>query len=173
MAAAAAMVLAPIVMVHFVVLMLPLRIAHAATVDDNNLDSDRDCRASVTASSQPGSSRPSHVGVSDRAGGPPKEAGALTDAVAVVADRPQPKGEEEEEEEKSKPSTVPFPAPDCDRPKGNAKISSPVPGDVVRGNPDDCNGAAGGSSEVLEGGADGLPAAIRWDLARPELGIRR
>lgn len=147
--AATAALLAPLVMVHFIVIILPLRIAHAATVDN---------------------SHPNHVELADRAGGPPQEVGAMPDLVSGVTGRPG-RGDEEEEH-KSKSNSDPAPARGYNPPEGHAHISSIVPpGDVTPGNSD--FGTVVETSEILEGGADGLPAAIRRHLARPELDIRR
>lgn len=149
--AATAALLAPIFMVHFIVIILPLRIAHAATVDN---------------------SHPDHVGLADGVGGPPQEVGAVPDLVSGETGGPRGGDEEEEEEPKSNPNSVPLAARGHNPPEGNAQISSIVPGDVAPGN-SNVGSVVGTSSEILEGGADGLPAAIRRHLARPELDIRR
>lgn len=174
-AAAIAMIVAPILAIQFLTLILPLRIAHSVCTRDEFQGASATTPASGddNADEEAGSParEPLLEGQAERlpgTAGPPE-------GVPTIEN---PGGEKPpasiSSEQTQASSLVPG------RPEGHlTDISHPrePTGDGPVGRVDEAmdegGGLGSGVAEQLEGGVDGVPAAIRRNLARPELGIHR
>lgn len=182
--AAIAAVLAPVLVVHFVVLILPLRIAHAVT--DDGTDVVQNCDAGSSSSSTEKNSRSDDRNASsDGAPGGGGDASFVEggrEAIARVVEgddidaAANPVAGASRTEEGADEAVVggdlkPLSVSGHEGKASGARIAAAVD----RGSVDDeANGGGEATSgEWLEGAVDGVPAAIRRNLGRPELGIRR
>lgn len=166
-AAAIAAVLAPALMVHFVVLILPLRIAHFATVD-NRADTEA-LRYKSVEGEDSGAKKDDAAFVTSAGREPPGAGNVEVDQrsrsprLASASDASL--EESINHQNPQHPSSL----------GSNARrLSTSMAGvDAVASMAVSNTGEMILSAGGMDGGVAGVPAAIRRNLGRPELGIRR
>lgn len=174
-AAALAVIVAPILAIQFLTLILPLRIAHSVCTRDEFQGASAKTPPSGDGDADEETGSPAREplieGRTERSpgtAGPPEgipriqPPGEGKPSASTSSEQIQPLSLVPERSEGNLTDTADFKKLAGDRPVGHVVETMDERGEL-----------GSRAAEQLEGGIDGVPAAIRRNLARPELGIRR